>query len=180
VTVDISSCGYTVEDLQRELFDRYNIPGREIHVQYADPAADDRHTRSKVLRLLRRADAYRARGPLAAPLYRFPENPGFHAPSLPAARRLLLRPVGSCPGRRESNIRRDLLEFGRAADQIVPYPPGIPVLVPGQVITREIDPYLVGLLRSQSASSCTGSSMTGICPAAVLKPAEERGLRRIG
>ncbi len=25
VTVDISSCGYTVEDLQRELFDRYNI-----------------------------------------------------------------------------------------------------------------------------------------------------------
>ena len=43
------------------------------------------------------------------------------------------------------------------ADQIVPYPPGIPVLVPGQVITRDDRGYVGDLLRSQKRWRCTAS-----------------------
>ena len=35
------------------------------------------------------------------------------------------------------------------ADQITPYPPGVPVLVPGQVISREVLEYLRSILLSQ-------------------------------
>jgi arginine decarboxylase len=67
------------------------------------------------------------------------------------------------------------------ADQIVPYPPGIPVLVPGQEITREIVEYLADLLRSQKRMETHGIVHEGYQPCVrVLKPAEERGLRRIG
>ena len=50
------------------------------------------------------------------------------------------------------------------ADQIVPYPPGIPVLVPGQVITAEIIHYLVGLLRSQKRVELHGIVFDGYLP----------------
>ena len=57
-------------------------------------------------------------------------------------------------------LRREIIRLSRqrqiasralagrvCADQIVPYPPGIPVLVPGQVITPKIAEYLGNLLR---------------------------------
>jgi len=51
------------------------------------------------------------------------------------------------------------------------------VLVPGQVITREIVHYLVGLLRSQKRVELHGIVYDGYLPCLrVLKPAEERGL----
>ena len=40
------TCGYTVEDLQQELFDALQHPGREVDLQHVDPAAHDRHTRA--------------------------------------------------------------------------------------------------------------------------------------
>jgi arginine decarboxylase len=55
------------------------------------------------------------------------------------------------------------------------------VLVPGQVITRDILQYLVGLLRSQKRVELHGIVYDGYLPCLrVLKPAEERGLRSIG
>ena len=36
-----------------------------------------------------------------------------------------------------------------SADQITPYPPGVPVLVPGQVISREVLDYLRSILLTQ-------------------------------
>ena len=79
----------------------------------------------------------------------------------------------------KDNFRRELL--GRVcADQIVPYPPGIPVLVPGQVVTRDILQYLIGLLRAQKRVELHGIVYDGYLPCLrVLRPAEERGLRRI-
>ena len=66
------------------------------------------------------------------------------------------------------------------ADQITPYPPGIPVLVPGQIITREVLDYLVGLLRSQKRMELHGIVHDGYIPCLrVLKPSEERGLKRL-
>jgi arginine decarboxylase len=67
------------------------------------------------------------------------------------------------------------------ADGIVPYPPGIPVLVPGQLITPRITGYLANLLRSQKRTELHGIVYEGYQPCVrVLRPAEEKGLRRIG
>jgi len=67
------------------------------------------------------------------------------------------------------------------ADGIVPYPPGIPVLAPGQLITPAIAEYLANLLRSQKRIELHGIVHEGYQPCVrVLRPEEERGLRRIG
>lgn len=52
-----------------------------------------------------------------------------------------------------------------STDQIAPYPPGIPVLVPGQMITQGIIQYLISRLPSQKREKFTESFMTIICPA---------------
>lgn len=53
-------------------------------------------------------------------------------------------------------------------------------LLPGQVITRDILQYLVGMLRSQKRVELHGIVYDGYLPCLrVLKPAEERGLRAI-
>ena len=65
-------------------------------------------------------------------------------------------------------------------DQIVPYPPGIPVLVPGQVITTEIVNYLVGLLRSQKHVELHGLVYDGYLPCLrLLTSAEEKRLKKL-
>jgi arginine decarboxylase len=67
-----------------------------------------------------------------------------------------------------------------AADQIVPYPPGIPVLVPGQLITKKIVDYLGGLLHSHKRMEMHGVVHEGYLPCIrVLKPAEEKSLHRL-
>ncbi|HXZ54158.1 MAG TPA: aminotransferase class I/II-fold pyridoxal phosphate-dependent enzyme [Burkholderiales bacterium] len=179
VTVDISSCGYTVEDLQRELFDRYNIQVEKSTFNTLTLLLTIGTTRSKVSRLYDALMRIARERRVPRRLYRFPEIPGF------TRLRFLPRDAFYCGGEvvplvnDRDGLRRDLL--GRVcADQIVPYPPGIPVLVPGQVITREILRYLVGLLRSQKRVELHGIVYDGYLPCLrVLKPAEERGLRRI-
>jgi len=180
VTVDISSCGYTVEDLQRELFDRYNIQVEKSTFNTLTLLLTIGTTRSKVSRLYDALMRIAREGRAPRRLYRFPEIPGF------TQLRCLPRDAFYCGGElvplvdERDNIRRELLSRV-CADQIVPYPPGIPVLVPGQVITREIVQYLVGLLRSQKRVELHGIVYDGYLPCLrVLKPAEERSLRRLG
>jgi arginine decarboxylase len=180
VTVDISSCGYAVEDLQRELFDRYNIQVEKSTFNTLTLLLTIGTTRSKVSRLYDALMRIAREGRTPRRLYRFPEIPGF------TRLRYLPRDAFYCGGEMvpvvddRNDIRRDLLDRV-CADQIVPYPPGIPVLVPGQVITREIVNYLVGLLRSQKRVELHGIVYDGHLPCLrVLKPAEERGLKRIG
>ncbi|HET7766860.1 MAG TPA: aminotransferase class I/II-fold pyridoxal phosphate-dependent enzyme [Burkholderiales bacterium] len=179
VTVDISSCGYTVEDLQRELFDRYNIQVEKSTFNTLTLLLTIGTTRSKVSRLYDALMRIARERRVPRRLYRFPEIPGF------TKLRYLPRDAFYCGGELvplvndKDGPRRELL--GRVcADQIVPYPPGIPVLVPGQVITREILQYLVALLRSQKRVELHGIVYDGYLPCLrVLKPAEEKGLRRI-
>src|SRR5947207_12818782 len=64
------------------------------------------------------------------------------------------------------------------ADQIVPYPPGIPVLVPGQLITRAIVDYLGMLLHSHKRMEMHGVVHEGYLPCLrVLNTDEEKGLQ---
>ena len=66
------------------------------------------------------------------------------------------------------------------ADQIVPYPPGIPVLVPGQLITSRIVEYIADLLHSHKRMEMHGVVHEGYLPCIrVLKPEEEKSLQRL-
>jgi arginine decarboxylase len=180
VTIDISGCGYTVDDLQKELFERYNIQTEKSTFNTLTLLLTIGTTRSKVSRLY---DALMriARGHLAPRrLVRTPEVPHF------TKLRYLPRDAYYCGGELmpvfdEKERVNHALARRICADQIVPYPPGIPVLVPGQLITREIAEYLASLLRSPKRMEMHGIVFEGYQPCVrVLRPAEERGLHRIG
>jgi len=180
VTVDVSGCGYTVDELQKELFDRYNIQIEKSTFNTITLLLTIGTTRSKVSRLydalMRIAREKRA----PRRLVRTPEIPAF------TKLRYLPRDAYYCGGElvpvfdEQERVNRALR--GRiCADGIVPYPPGIPVLVPGQLITSAVADYLANLLRSQKRLELHGIVYEGYQPCVrTLRLAEERGLRRLG
>jgi arginine decarboxylase len=178
VTVDISGCGYTVDDLQKVLFERFNIQTEKSTFNTLTLLLTIGTTRSKVSRLydalMRIAREKRA----PRRLVRTPEIPAF------TRLRTLPRDAYYCGGELvpvfddKERVNRSLARRV-CADQVVPYPPGIPVLVPGQAITREIAEYLAGLLRSQKRMEMHGVVYEGYQPCVrVLTAEEERKLRR--
>jgi arginine decarboxylase len=180
VTVDISSCGYTVEELQRELFERYNIQVEKSTFNTLTLLLTIGTTRSKVSRLYDALMRIAREGRAPQRLYQFPDLPDF------TKLRYLPRDAYYCGGEavplldEKDNVNTALVDRV-AADQITPYPPGIPVLVPGQEITRKVIDYLVGLLRSQKRVEMHGILYDGYLPCLrVLKPSEERSLRKLG
>ncbi|MGA8054239.1 MAG: aminotransferase class I/II-fold pyridoxal phosphate-dependent enzyme [Burkholderiales bacterium] len=179
VTIDISSCGYTVEELQRELFERYNIQVEKSTFNTLTLLLTIGTTRSKVSRLYDALMRIAREGRAPQRLYQFPDLPDF------TRLRFLPRDAYYCGGEalplldEKDNINKALVDKV-SADQITPYPPGIPVLVPGQVITREVIDYLVGLLRSQKRVEMHGIVYDGYLPCLrILKPSEEKALKRI-
>jgi arginine decarboxylase len=179
VTVDISSCGYTVEDLQHELFTRFNIQVEKSTFNTLSLLLTIGTTRSKVSRLYDALMRIAREGRAPRRLYQFPEIPEF------TRLKVLPRDAYYCGGEAvalldaKENANRALVDRV-CADQITPYPPGIPVLVPGQVITDEVLDFLVGLLRSQKRMELHGVLYDGYVPCLrVLRSAEERGLRKI-
>jgi arginine decarboxylase len=180
VTVDISACGFTVEELQRELFERYNIQVEKSTFNTMTLLLTIGTTRSKVSRLYDALMRIAREGRAPRRLYQTPDVPRF------TELRYLPRDAFYCGGElaplldERDSVNRALV--GRvAADQIVPYPPGIPVLVPGQVITEEIIQYVVGLLRSQKRMEVHGIVYDGYLPCVrMLTPAEEAELRAVG
>src|SRR5688572_9490661 len=133
VTIDISGCGYTVEDLQKALFERFNIQVEKSTFNTLTLLLTIGTTRSKVSRLYDALMRIAREGHAPRRLVQTPEIPPF------TRLRLLPRDAYYCGGElvpvfdERERVNRTLA--GRvAADQIVPYPPGIPVLVPGQLI----------------------------------------------
>jgi len=177
VTVDISGCGYTVDDLQKVLFERFNIQTEKSTFNTLTLLLTIGTTRSKVSRLydalMRIAREKRA----PRRLVRTPEIPAF------TRLQYLPRDAYYCGGELlpvfddKERVNR-ALERRVCADQVVPYPPGIPVLVPGQVVTREIANYLADLLRSQKRMEMHGVVYEGYQPCVrVLTPQEAEKLR---
>src|SRR6476659_2953263 len=179
VTIDISGCGYTVEDLQKVLFERYNIQVEKSTFNTLTLLLTIGTTRSKVSRLYDALMRIARQGRPPRRLVQTPEVPGF------TDLRYLPRDAYYCGGEllpvfdeRERVNRR--LVSRVCADQIVPYPPGIPVLVPGQLITRDVAAYVANLLRSQKRMEMHGIVHEGYVPCVrVLKPEEEKGLRAL-
>src|SRR5256712_7528903 len=179
VTIDISGCGYTVEDLQKELFERYNIQAEKSTSTTLPLLLTIGTTRSKVARLYDALMRIARQGRPPRRLVQTPEMPGF------SRLRYLPRDAYYCGGEllpvfdERERVNRKLLGCV-CADQIVPYPPGIPVLVPGQVITSKIADYLGNLLRSTRRMEMHGVVHEGYLPCVrVLKPGEEKSLRRL-
>ena len=180
VTVDISRSGYTVEELQRELFDRYNIQVEKSTFNTLTLLLTIGTTRSKVSRLYDALMRIAREGRAPQRLYQFPDIPEF------TRLRFLPRDAYYAGGEavplldEKDNVNRALVDR-ICADQITPYPPGIPVLVPGQLITRNVIDFLVGLLRSQKRVEMHGIVYDGYLPCLrVLKASEERAIKRIG
>jgi arginine decarboxylase len=177
VTVDISGCGYTVDDLQKVLFERFNIQTEKSTFNTLTLLLTIGTTRSKVSRLydalMRIAREKRA----PRRLVRTPEIPAF------TRLRYLPRDAYYCGGElvplfdEKERVNRALARRV-CADQVVPYPPGIPVLVPGQVITRDVAEYLASLLRSQKRMEMHGIVYEGYQPCVrALSAQEEQKLR---
>jgi arginine decarboxylase len=179
VTIDISGGGYTVEDLQKELFERYNIQVEKSTFNTLTLLLTIGTTRSKVSRLYDALMRIARQGRAPRRLVQTPEIPGF------TKLRYLPRDAYYCGGELvpvfDERERFNPSLAGRvAADQIVPYPPGIPVLVPGQVITRPIAHYVGDLLHSHKRMEMHGVVYEGYLPCIrVLKASEEKGLQRL-
>ena len=179
VTVDISTCGYTVEELQHELFERFNIQVEKSTFNTVTLLLTIGTTRSKVSRLYDALMRIAREGRSPRRLYKTPAIPAF------TTLRYLPRDAFYCGGELVSLVdEQEQINFsakGRvSADQVVPYPPGIPVLVPGQLLTEEIIQYLVNLLRAQKRVELHGIVYDGYLPCVrVLKNSEEKQLRRL-
>src|SRR6476660_10623658 len=179
VTIDISGCGYTAEDLQKELFERYNIQVEKSTFNTLSLLFTIGTTRSKLSRLYDALMRIAREGRHSRRLVQTPEIPGF------TRLRYLPRDAYYCGGElvpvfdERERVNRKLVGTV-CADQIVPYPPGIPVLVPGQLITAGVVEYLADLLRSTRRMEMHGIVHEGYVPCVrVLKPQEEKGLQRL-
>lgn len=179
VTIDISGCGYTAEDLQRQLFERYNIQVEKSTFNTLTLLLTIGTTRSKVSRLYDALMRIARENRAPRRLVQTPEIPAF------TKLRFLPRDAYYCGGElvpvfdERERVNRKLA--GRTcADQIVPYPPGIPVLVPGQLVTAQIAEYLGRLLHSHKQMEIHGVVHEGYIPCIrVLKADEEKGLHRL-
>jgi len=146
LSIDISASGMTARELQLELFDNYGVQVEKVTHNTLSVLVTLGSTESKVLRLLNafqkianKANTDRDTSCHSVP--RLPRLSSFHV--LPrdayfgSAREIPL--LTSLHGLNEGVIG------AVSADLVVPYPPGIPVLIPGQEITDGIARFLLNL-----------------------------------
>ena len=176
ITIDISACGLTVDELRDELTQRFNITVEKSTFNTITLLLTIGTTRSKALRLcdaLRRL-ARERRAPRR--LYRVPTLPAFT--SLQCLPRDAYYSAGELVPLFDGRDQPNRALVGRVcADQIVPYPPGIPVLVPGQRIGAEVVEFLARTMRAQREVEVHGIVAQGYVPAVrTLTAAEARRL----
>jgi len=179
VTVDISRCGFTVEELIQELFERFNIQVEKSTFNTLTLLLTIGTTRSKVSRLYDALMRIARENRAPQRIYQTAEIPRF------TELKFLPRDAFYCGGElmplldEQDKVNPNL--NGRiSADQITPYPPGIPVLVPGQVVTQGITQYLVSMLRSQKHIEVHGIVFDGYLPCLrLLTHAEEKMLKQL-
>ncbi|UJP08146.1 MAG: aminotransferase class I/II-fold pyridoxal phosphate-dependent enzyme, partial [Nitrosomonas sp.] len=179
VTVDISRCGFTVEELIRELFERFNIQVEKSTFNTLTLLLTIGTTRSKVSRLYDALMRIARENRAPQRFYQTAEIPRF------TGLKYLPRDAFYCGGELmplldEQDKINSSLNGRVCADQITPYPPGIPVLVPGQVITQAITQYLINMLRSQKRIEVHGIVYDGYLPCLrLLTTTEEKTLKQL-
>src|SRR6267143_2055019 len=168
-----------LDDLLKLLFERYNIQVEKSTFNTLTLLLTIGTTRAKLSRLYDSLMRIARENRAPRRLVQTPEIPAF------TRLRYLPRDAYYCGGElvpvfdERERVNKQLA--GRiCADQIVPYPPGIPVLVPGQLITSKIVDYIADLLHSHKRMEMHGVVHEGYLPCIrVLRPDEEKSLRRL-
>ena len=172
LTIDISASGFSADELRDALIERFNIQVEKNTHNTLTLLLTIGTTRSKVSRLfdamLRLAKERRPPRTYA----RVPQAPGFSR--LACLPRDAFYETGErLPLIDERGLPNDQLTGRICCDQIVPYPPGIPVLVPGQVIEPDVIAFLVRLLQTQKSIDLHGLAFSqGAWHVRVLTQAE--------
>ncbi|AXK40258.1 ornithine decarboxylase [Crenobacter cavernae] len=147
LTVDVTQSGQPAEALRAVLFERFNIQVEKTTYNTITFLVSLGTTRSKMTRL---ADAL---GRLASEKRGGPAQSPLKLPPLPEMTPLACLPRDAFfeTGEKVALVGEqgsaNLKLIGRiSCDQVVPYPPGIPVLVPGQRVDAAVLGYLVRLV----------------------------------
>ncbi|WGL17579.1 aminotransferase class I/II-fold pyridoxal phosphate-dependent enzyme [Microbulbifer bruguierae] len=155
VTIDVTASGYSGKEIQVKLFDQFGIQVEKSTYNTVTVLVTLGSTESKLLRLVH-AIKQLARQP------RQRKHPlsGRH---LPEFTRLTCLPADAYFAETEelplmdNGVAAEKKLVGRTcADEVVPYPPGIPVLVPGQEISAQIVQFLQQLLQGQLTTEIHG------------------------
>lgn len=162
LSIDVSSSTMSARELQLALFDDYGIQVEKVTHNTLSVLVTLGSTESKVMRLLNAMKKLALKaGKSSAPSLR-PVSP------LPSLSDFKALPRDAYFGRSEEipmvaeghGLNPGI--FGSiSADLVVPYPPGIPVLIPGQVITQEIANFLIGLYHSNNGIEIHGLVLRG-------------------
>ncbi|USD20685.1 aminotransferase class I/II-fold pyridoxal phosphate-dependent enzyme [Microbulbifer variabilis] len=155
VTIDISRSGFSGNEMQIKLFDQYGIQVEKTTYNTITVLVTLGSTESKLLRLIHAlkqlAGNTHKRIHVGTPR-RLPEFTRFTC--LPAD--AYFADTEELPLMDNGVDATQNLISRTSADEIVPYPPGIPVLVPGQEISEQIVQYLQQLLQGQNTTEIHG------------------------
>jgi arginine decarboxylase len=151
ITVDISGTGLSVDAVQLELYEKFHIQVEKTTFNTITLLLTIGTTLGKVMRLenalKRMAKVARDRGQQADLTPPPPLPPFGELRRLP--RDVFFEQGKLVPLMNANAVLNPALAGAICADQITPYPPGIPVLVPGQVIEAEVLEYVRSILLSQ-------------------------------
>lgn len=157
LSVDISASGMSARELQLELFENYGVQVEKVTHNTLSVLVTLGSTESKVLRLLN------AFGKLAAKASTARASVRRNVPSLPELSPFHVLPRDAYFGKAveialvaEQHGLNEAVVGAVSADLVVPYPPGIPVLIPGQEITASIARFLLNLYHSKNGTEIHG------------------------
>ncbi len=157
LSVDISASGMSARELQLALFESYGVQVEKVTHNTLSVLVTLGSTESKVLRLL---NAFQK---LAAKASRTSETVRRNVPPLPKLSAFHILPRDAYFGKAveialvaEQHGLNEAVVGAVSADLVVPYPPGIPVLIPGQEISESIASFLLNLYHSKNGTEIHG------------------------
>lgn len=162
LSIDVSASTMTAREIQLELFDDYGVQVEKVTHNTLSVLVTLGSTESKVLRLINAMQklalkAGRSDSASLRPVSPLPSLSDFNA--LP--RDAYFGPSEEIPLVADGHGLNSEIFGSISADLVVPYPPGIPVLIPGQVITQEIANFLIGLYHSSNGIEIHGMVLRG-------------------
>ena len=165
LSIDVSASGMSARNLQLSLFENFGIQVEKVTHNTLSILVTLGSTQSKVLRLLK------ALRELASEATRNNKSIPRSVASVPGLSDIVMLPRTAYFGpakelplvANQHGLNPDLLG-ALSADQVVPYPPGIPVLVPGQIITEGIATFLLDLYHGNTGIEIHGMLQRGDIP----------------
>jgi arginine/lysine/ornithine decarboxylase len=157
LSIDISGAAISARELQLELFESYGIQVEKVTHNTLSVLVTLGSTESKVLRLL---NAFQKISRTVSTVKTLKSRT---VPPIPQLSAFHVLPREAYFGRAkevslladEHGLNADVIG-ATSADLVVPYPPGIPVLIPGQEITDSIARFLLNLYHSKNGMEIHG------------------------